>query len=257
MEEPGKWAQKGERDSVRGNHGSAAFFDLDKTLLARSSGELYIRALREQGRLSRWELAKILGTSALYGLRLLRPEGLMEKAAAWYEGEVEQEMIDFCDEWFDRTVSDYLYTEAIERVREHQEKGHVVALLTAATSYVAEPTCRYLGITHALCTRMGVENGRFTGRLVKPLCHGKGKLYWAIEFCREHGLDLDTSYFYTDSIRDLPALEAVGNPRPINADRPLLRFARKRGWPAERFGKTLGRVDANQRFSLLRTRNRT
>jgi len=239
------------------NHAPAAFFDLDKTLLAKSSGELYIRVLREQGRLSNWDMAKILATSALYGLNLLKPEGLMEKAAAWYEGEPEQDMIDFCEDWFDRTVRNYLYTEAVRRVREHQEQGHVVALLTAATFYVAEPTRRYLGIHHALCTRMEVENGRFTGRLLKPLCHGKGKLYWAIEFCREHGLELDTSYFYTDSIRDLPALEVVGNPRPVNADRSLLRVARRRGWPAERFRTTLGRVNANQRFSLLRRKSQT
>jgi putative phosphoserine phosphatase/1-acylglycerol-3-phosphate O-acyltransferase len=239
------------------NHASAAFFDLDKTLLAKSSGELYIRVLREQGRLSNWDMAKILATSLLYGLNLLKPEGLMEKAAAWYEGEAEQDMIDFCEDWFDRTVRNYLYTEAVQRVWEHQAQGHVVALLTAATSYVAEPTRRCLGIPHALCTRLEVEDGRFTGRLVKPLCHGKGKLYWAIEFCREHGLDLDTSYFYTDSIRDLPALEAVGNPRPVNADRPLLRIARRRGWPAERFRTTVGRVDTSQRSPFLRRKNRT
>jgi putative phosphoserine phosphatase/1-acylglycerol-3-phosphate O-acyltransferase len=242
---------------VRSNHASAAFFDLDKTLLAKSSGELYIRVLREQGLLSNWELAKILATTLLYGLNLVRPEGLMEKAAAWYEGEAEQDMIEYCDDWFDRTVSNYLYTEAVERVREHQERGHVVALLTAATFYIAEPTRRYLGIPHALCTRLEVEKGRFTGRLVKPVCHGKGKLYWAIEFCREHGLDLHTSYFYTDSIRDLPALEAVGNPRPVNADRSLLRVARRRGWPAERFRTTLGGVERNQRFPFLRRNYRT
>jgi putative phosphoserine phosphatase/1-acylglycerol-3-phosphate O-acyltransferase len=234
---------------VTTHHTSAAFFDLDKTLLAKSSGELYIRVLREQGLLSRWDVAKILATTVLYGLNLVRPEGLMERAATRYEGEAEQDMIDFCEDWFDNTVSNYLYTEAVQRVRDHQEQGHVVALLTAATFYVAEPARRYLGIPHALCTRMEVENGRFTGRLVKPLCHGKGKLYWAIEFCGEHGLDLDTSYFYTDSIRDLAALEAVGNPRPVNADRPLLRIARRRGWPAERFHTTLGRVEKdNRRF---------
>jgi len=177
------------------NHASAAFFDLDKTLLAKSSGELYIRVLREQGRLSNRNMAKILGTSVLYGLNLLRPEGLMEKAAAWYEGEAEQDMIDFCEDWFDHTVRNYLYTEAVQRVREHEERGHVVALLTAATYYVAEPTRRYLGIPHALCTRLEVKDGRFTGRLLKPLCHGKGKLYWAIEFCRANGADLEGSYF--------------------------------------------------------------
>ena len=226
---------------------TAAFFDLDKTLLAKSSGELYIRLLREQGRVSNRELAKILAFSALYGLKVLRPEWLMEKAASRYEGESEQDMIAFCRDWFDRTVKDYLYTEAIRRIREHQLAGHTVALLTAATSYIAEPTGHYLGVSHQLCTRLEVRDGRFTGRLLKPLCHGKGKLYWANEFCKAHGADLERSYFYTDSIRDLPTLEAVGNPRPVNTDGRLLRVARRRGWPVERFRTTLGNVDTDRR----------
>jgi putative phosphoserine phosphatase/1-acylglycerol-3-phosphate O-acyltransferase len=225
---------------------TAAFFDLDKTLLAKSSGELYIRVLREQGLVSNWELAKILTTTALYGLNLLRADWLMEKAASRYKGGAEQEMIAFCQDWFDRSVKDYLYTDAIQRVREHQAKGHVVALLTAATPYIAGPTGHYLGVSYQLCTRLEVREGRFTGKLLKPLCHGKGKLYWAIEFCRTHGADLERSYFYTDSIRDLPALEAVGNPRPVNADGRLLRVARRRGWPVERFRTTLGKVDRNR-----------
>ncbi len=219
-----------------------AFFDLDRTLIGKSSGELYIRTLKKQGRVSHWTLVKILATASLYGLNLLRPEWLMERAASWYEGESEQEMIAFCRDFFHDTVKDYLYAEAIQRVREHQARGHTVALLTAATSYIAEPTGRFLDIPHLLCTRLEVRNGRFTGRLLKPLCHGKGKLYWAIEFCKAHGVALEKSYFYTDSIRDLPALEAVGYPRPVNPDGALVRVARSRGWPVERFFETLGNV---------------
>lgn len=219
-----------------------AFFDLDRTLIGKSSGELYIRTLKKQGRVSHWTLVKILATTALYGLNLLRPEWLMEKAASWYEGESEQEMIAFCRDLFRDTVKDHLYTGAVQRVKEHQSRGHTVALLTAATSYIAEPTGRFLDIPHHLCTRLEVQGGRFTGRLLKPVCHGKGKLYWAIEFCKAHGAALEYSYFYTDSIRDLPALEAVGYPRPVNPDGALVRIARRRGWPVECFHETLGSV---------------
>ena len=219
-----------------------AFFDLDRTLIGKSSGELYLRTLKNRGFVSKWTLAKILATTALYGMNVLRPEWLMEKAASWYRGESEQEMIAFCRDWFHDTVKDYLYTRAIERVRQHREQGHLVSLLTAATYYVAEPTGRFTGIPQLLCTRMEVRNGRFTGRLQKPLCLGKGKLYWAIEFFKAHGASLERSFFYTDSIRDLPALEGVGNPRPVNPDRALERIARKRGWPVERFRTTLGDI---------------
>ncbi len=150
-------------------------------------------------------------------------------------------MIDFCDQWFLDTVKNYLYEDAVALVREHREQGHVLALLTAATPYVSIPAARYLGIDSVLCTRLEVDDqGLFTGRLLKPLCHGDGKLHWARHFCDEHGLELAESYFYTDSIRDLPVLEKVRHAVPVNPDRFLRRQAGKSGWAVKRFKKTLG-----------------
>jgi len=212
---------------------TAAFFDLDHTLLARSSGELYLRVLRDQGLLSRVDLLRILLASILYRLNLLEPEGLMEKFTLRVAGDSEQEMIDFCEGWFEDTVRHYLYAEAAEFVRRHQAQGHTVAILSAATPYVAGPTARYLGIEHCLCTRLEVKNGHFTGKLVRPICHGRGKLIWAERFCAENGIDLALSYFYTDSIRDLPVLEKVAHPVAVNPDLFLRRTARKRGWRIE------------------------
>lgn len=217
----------------------AAFFDLDRTLISRSSGELYIRVLLDQGLLTRLDLAKIFLASLFYRLNLLQPEELMDKFTRRYEGDSEQEMISSCREWFQSTVKNYLYTEGMERVKEHKDQGHTLALLTAATVYIAEPTGRHLGIDHLLCTRLEVNGGRFTGRIIKPVCHGRGKLHWATRFCEEKGIDLHRSYFYTDSVRDLPVLEAVGHPIPVNPDFLLRKEARKRGWPIERFRTTL------------------
>lgn len=218
---------------------TVAFFDLDHTLLARSSGELYIRVLKEQGLLKRRELVKILVASILYRINLLDPEGLMEKFVLRVAGDSEQEMIDFCNQWFEDTVRHYLYAEAVQRVKEHQSRGHTLAILSAATPYVAGPTARHLGIDQWLCTQLEVSDGRFTGRIVKPICHGRGKLFWAERFCRERGSELGRSYFYTDSIRDLPVLERVGHPVPVNPDFFLRRAARQRGWKIEVFRQRL------------------
>ena len=103
-----------------------AFFDLDRTLIGKSSGELYIRTLKRQGRVSHWTLAKILTATALYSLKLLSPEWLMDRAASWYEGESEQEMITFCRDFFHDTVSNYLYEEAIQRVLVERKKARAV-----------------------------------------------------------------------------------------------------------------------------------
>ena len=93
----------------------------------------------------------------------------------------------------------------------------------------------------------GLEHiaNRFTGKLIKPVCHGKGKLHWALRFCQEKGIGLDRCYFYTDSIRDLPVLEAVGHPIPVNPDVLLRREARNRGWPIEYFRTTLNNGTKN------------
>jgi len=216
-----------------------AFFDLDRTLIARSSGELYIKVLREQGFLTRKDLAMIFLASILYRLNLLEPENLMKKFSHRFRGDSEQEMISFCKEWFQTTVKDYLYEDAIERVGEHREKGHTLAILTAATPYIAEPTGRFLGIEHALCTRLEVKDDLFTGEMILPICHGEGKLHWARRFCEERGIDLSRSYFYTDSISDLPVLLEVGHPVPVNPDLFLLREAKKRGWSVQTYRRTL------------------
>jgi putative phosphoserine phosphatase/1-acylglycerol-3-phosphate O-acyltransferase len=108
-------------------------------------------------------------------------------------------------------------------------------LLTSATRYLAGPLAADLGIDHMLVTQLTVENGRFTGEAVRPVCYGEGKTYWAERFAAAHGIDLARSYFYTDSITDLPVLERVGEPRIVNPDPRLGRLAARRGWPIFRF----------------------
>ena len=182
-------ARLGRMELMSRKSTTAAFFDLDHTLLARSSGELYVRAMKEKGLLNFLDLSRIVALTFLYRMNLLDPERLVSRFATRYRGVLEEEV---------------------------------------------------LGISSVICTRPEVVDGRFTGRIVEPICHGRGKLYWAQQFCAQEGIDLAKSYFYTDSIRDLPTLEAVGHPRPVNPDRPLLREARQRGWPVQRFRKVLG-----------------
>jgi putative phosphoserine phosphatase/1-acylglycerol-3-phosphate O-acyltransferase len=92
-----------------------------------------------------------------------------------------------------------------------------------------------MGISHVLCTRLEVENGIFTGRVVHPTCYGEGKAQAARRLAAEHDLDLEESYSYTDSHEDLPLLEAVGKPRPLNPNRRLAQLAKERRWPVRRF----------------------
>ena len=106
-----------------------------------------------------------------------------------------------------------------------------MALVTSATRYLAAPLAAELGIEHFLVTQLVVRDGAFTGEAVRPLCYGAGKVHWARALADREGIDLTASYFYTDSITDLPLLEAVGLPRIVHPDLPLRRLAQQRGWP--------------------------
>ena len=109
-------------------------------------------------------------------------------------------------------VVETIYPEARELVDDHLAKGHVVAVVSGATRFVVRPIARHLGIEHMLYTRLEVEDGCFTGRVIEPICFEEGKIYWLQQFIEEQGIDLAKSYFYTDSITDVPLMDIVGHP---------------------------------------------
>jgi HAD superfamily hydrolase (TIGR01490 family) len=100
---------------------------------------------------------------------------------------------------------------------------------------VVRPIAARMGIEHILYTRLEVEDGLFTGRVIEPICFEEGKIYWLQQFIEEQGIDLAKSYFYTDSITDLPLLDLVGHPVATNPDPLLYRTAVKRRWPVRFF----------------------
>ena len=208
----------------------AAFFDVDYTVLSGNSASLFVRYLRQQGKVGLPAIISTLYYLVLYKMNLLDFERLADRETARYAGQPESEMIELCDRWFSEMVVGHIYPEAVELIRRHQQAGEPVALLSAASIYLVRPLGRHLGVEHWLCNRLEVEDGKFTGRLLRPLSYGPGKIELARAFCREQDLDLAASTYYSDSITDLPALEAFGRPVAVNPDPLLRREARKRGW---------------------------
>jgi HAD superfamily hydrolase (TIGR01490 family) len=127
-------------------------------------------------------------------------------------------------------VRQYLQPALVRRIESHRAQGHLVALLSSSTPYLATPLAEDLGIEHLLVSRLVIENGRFTGDVHRPICYGAGKIHWARRFAEEHDVDLAASWFYTDSVTDLPMLELVGHPEIVNPDPRLRREAKRRGW---------------------------
>ncbi len=220
---------------VRVSSKVGAFFDVDKTILAENSGTLYLRALYERGEVDGRFVLQNLISYLQYKVNLLDIERFTEKTVRQFEGRSESALFAEAGEWFDEYCLPSIYAEARARIAEHQAQGHVVALVSGATKYVVEPLARHLGIDHTMHTHMEVVDGTFTGRVVQPVCFGEGKIYWLQQLIESQGLDLAKSWFYTDSITDLPLLDLVGHPVAVNPDPLLYREARKRRWPVHVF----------------------
>jgi putative phosphoserine phosphatase/1-acylglycerol-3-phosphate O-acyltransferase len=212
-----------------------AFFDVDRTLWAGFSAFAFFRERLLSGRMAPRELADTLRGALSFALGRQGFSGLMAAAAAGYRGMAESVLEETGERVFVKRLAAEIYPEARALVRAHQEVGHTVAIVTSATRYQVQSLATDLGVAHVLCTELEVEDGVFTGRVVRPACFGEGKAEAIRRLAARYDLDLAESWFYTDSRDDLPALEIVGKPRPLNPDERLARIARERAWPVRRF----------------------
>jgi HAD superfamily hydrolase (TIGR01490 family) len=214
----------------------AALFDMDKTLLDAYSAVLYVRYMRRTGRMGQREVAQVLWWALLDRLGVLDVQSLIPRLLISAAGDSEPELRRLCDRWFVEDVLGHLVERGQQRVEEHKAQGHVAAIVSGATQYAVGPLAAHLGIPgQYVCTQLESRDGRLTGGVVPPVCHGPGKVVWAERFAAQHDLDLSASYFYSDSITDLPLLERVAHPVAVNPDPRLRRLAQNRGWPIETF----------------------
>lgn len=221
-------------DSPRGP-GTIAFFDMDGTLIFGYS----ILSIFREAVFSR-RLAPGDALRQFFGLVSQAVDGtdygkMLEEAAGTLRGMPEQNFVELGEAVFDKYVAASIYPESRALVRAHIARGHTVAIVSSATIYQVEPVARELGIEHVVCNRFHVDEGRFTGGILKPVCYGTGKLDAARRLAADRGTDLRDCFFYTDGLEDLPLLEQVGFPRPLNPDASLESAARRRGWLVRKF----------------------
>jgi HAD superfamily hydrolase (TIGR01490 family) len=232
-----------------------AFFDMDKTLICENSGTLYFKYRFERGELSRWEVAKGLFAYLQYKAGVLDITAWTRTAMEEFAGQSERAMARDANRWFRQCVEPTIYPEAEALVKWHQAQGHVVAIVSGSTRFVVKPLAERLAIRHFLYTRLEAEHGRFTGRVVEPVCFEEGKIYWLQQLIEEQQIELAKSFFYTDSITDLPLLDIVGHPVVTNPDPFLYREAVRRRWPVRFFAPpssetTLREIDASAGAAL-------
>ena len=212
-----------------------AFFDLDQTLFAGFSATAFTRDQFTSGRLSPKDLTDSLRATLSFAFGRTGFSTFVSATSAVYRGMAESVLEEAGQQTFERHLATQIYPESRALVKAHQEKGHTVAIITSATRYQAEPVAKELGIEHLLYTRLGVEDGILTGKVVKPTCYGEGKAAAGRSLASKYDLDLEQSYFYSDSDEDLPLFELVGRPRPLNPNRKLAQIAKERQWPVRRF----------------------
>jgi HAD superfamily hydrolase (TIGR01490 family) len=209
---------------------TAAFFDLDGTLITANSGGLWMRRERRLGRISFRQLIEGSIYLVAYRFRALDMERVTVKALETVKGEREQAVRQWTRAWFYDEVVPFEAPGARLALAHHRARGEPVVLLTSASLYESEAAAEHFELDDFLCTRYEVKDGLFTGDIVRPLCYGAGKIAHAERYAAEHGIDLDRSAFYSDSFTDLPMLRRVGQPRVVNPDLRLRLTAMKEGW---------------------------
>jgi HAD superfamily hydrolase (TIGR01490 family) len=220
----------------------AAFFDLDRTLMAGSSGYHWARAAQRSGLLSRRRLwADAWGNVQfrLLGSTDAGTERVKARVGEWIAGKRVVELERLAPLVL-AGVLPRLYPQVLRLAYDHQDAGRRVYICTAASQGTADLLAHVLGFDGAAGSRLEEAGGRYTGRFAGPFCYREGKPARMRELAAADGLDLEASWAYSDSGSDLPMLRAVGHPVAVNPDCELAAVAAEEGWEVVRF-ETLGR----------------
>jgi HAD superfamily hydrolase (TIGR01490 family) len=215
--------------------GPAAFFDLDRTLLRRSSALALAPTFRERGLISRRQMARAAAWQLMFMLRGASAETVKRAAEGGLlvlRGYSPKEMQSLVVDSMERVLKPLVYAESLDLVELHRGRGEPVYIVSATLQENVQVIADDLWFDGALGTIVEVEDGKYTGRATRSL-HAENKA----RCIRELGYDLEASTAYSDSHTDLPFLEAVGHPVVVNPDRKLRRIAAERGWPVLEFGR--------------------
>jgi HAD superfamily hydrolase (TIGR01490 family) len=227
---------------------AAAFFDLDKTVIAKSSTLAFSRPFFRNGLINRRAVLKgayaqfVFAASGADADQVERIRAnLTALCAGWDVAQVRA----IVEETLHDIVDPLVYAEATDLIAEYRAEGRDVVIVSASGEEIVAPIAEMVGATHSIGTRMIAADGRYTGE-IEFYCYGENKAAAMKELAAERGYDLAESHAYSDSITDLPMLEAVGHPTVVNPDKGLRALAGERGWPLLEFTKP---VSLRSRFS--------
>jgi HAD superfamily hydrolase (TIGR01490 family) len=226
----------------------AAFFDLDKTVISKSSSLALTRPFYKAGLVTRSQLLKGAYAQLVYLMlgadarRMDRAKaGMLALTAGWSKTEIE----DLVRQALEEVIDPYIYQEALDLIALHRALRRKVFLVSSSPEEVVKPLADRLGVDEVIATRAETRDGKYTGNL-EFYCFGDDKAEAIRKIAEAEDIDLSESFAYSDSITDLPMLEEVGNPVAVNPDRELRRIAEQRGWRIRDFRRP---VRLRQRFA--------
>ncbi|MEB3022218.1 HAD-IB family hydrolase [Mycolicibacter sp. MYC098] len=224
---------------------TAAFLDLDHTVIAKSSALAFSKPFMDQGLINR---RTVLKSSYAQFLMLLsgadhdQMERMRTHLTNMCTGWNVEQVKAIVNETMHDIVTPLVFAEAAELIADHKLCGRDVVVVSASGEEIVAPIARALGATHAMATRMVVADGKYTGEIAF-YCYGEGKVQAIRELAAREGYPLEHCYAYSDSITDLPMLQAVGHPSAVNPDRGLRKEAIANGWPVLTFSRPVSLRD--------------
>jgi HAD superfamily hydrolase (TIGR01490 family) len=220
----------------------AAFFDLDRTLMAGSSAFAFGRAAYKAGLMTRRRILADAWANLAFRLRGstdASTDALRERVGEALKGVRQRDVLRLAPDVLARVLP-RIYPKMVALAYEHQDAGRPVYICTAASSEMAEALASVLQFDGGIGTRPEVVDGVYTGSVRGPFTYREGKAEAIRELAEREGIDLSASYAYSDSESDLPMLRLVGHPVAVNPDSTLAQVARDEGWEVMRFER-LGR----------------
>jgi HAD superfamily hydrolase (TIGR01490 family) len=206
------------------------FFDLDQTITKSISGKELAKGAFRKGLLSQWDLVKAIILLLLFRFNLKGQLKIIDDMVNWVKDIPEKTINDLCNEVFHEVLLPSVYSEARSEVEFHRSKNAKLVILSSALTPVCREMAKNLNMDDILCSDLEVINGYMTGQPVGHLCFGPEKAVRLNEYCRLNNLSPSDAWCYGDSVSDLMALEAVGNPVCVNPDRALRKTATRKGW---------------------------
>jgi len=216
---------------------TAAFFDLDKTVIARSSALAFSRPFQTGGLISRRAILRSAYAQFVYHAggadhdQLEKMRQFMSQLVVGWDVATVREIV---AETLHTVVDPIVYDEAVSLITEHQLAGRDVIIVSASGSEVVEPIGEMLGADEVIASQLEVVDGRYTGE-ISFYAYAEAKAEVVRRLAAERGYDLAACFAYSDSATDVPLLEAVGHPHAVNPDRDLRRIAAAKAWPVLEF----------------------